>query len=205
MAGRGIFASVANSSINNKSDFFKKGSGRAVVLEMLHKNSDQNGLVFVMRALILSSRKKDESVIPNSPGDVVGWPQLLEHPKMKKMAQQNVKTALLNITGTKESEVTEAQFVELWEDAINYEAGTISEYNQRKIEKVQDLRGFLFDFDTYDQQTKDQKAADAAAVAAGKTPPKQTNTYVNFAFVPDQGDIEARIKDLDKTHPVRGG
>lgn len=205
MAGRGIFASVANSSTNNKSDFFKKGSGRAVVLEMLHKNSDQNGLVFVMRALILSSRKKDEAVIPNSPGDVVGWPQLLEHTKMKKMAQQNVKTALLNITGTKESEVTEAQFVELWEDAINYEPGTISEYNQRKIEKVQDLRGFLFDFDTYDQQTKDQKAADKAAIDSGKTPPKQTNTYVNFAFVPDQGDLEARIKDLDKTHPVRGG
>lgn len=205
MAGRGIFSAVANSSTNNKSDFFKKGSGRAVVLEMLHKNSDQNGLVFVLRALILSSRQKDKDVLPNNPGDVVGWPQLLEHPKMKKMAQQNVKTALLNITGTKESEVTEAQFVELWEDAINYEAGTISEYNQRKIEKVQDLRGFLFDFDTYDQQTKDQKAADKAAIDAGKTPPKQTNTYVNFAFVEDQGDIEARRKDLDKTHPVRGG
>lgn len=205
MAGRGIFSAVANSSTNNKSDFFKKGSGRAVVLEMLHKDSDQNGLVFVLRALILSSRQKDKDVLPNNPGDVVGWPQLLEHPKMKKMAQQNVKTALLNITGTKESEVTEAQFVELWEDAINYEAGTISEYNQRKIEKVQDLRGFLFDFDTYDQQTKDQKAADKAAIDAGKTPPKQTNTYVNFAFVEDQGDIEARRKDLDKTHPVRGG
>jgi len=205
MAGRGIFSAVANSSTNNKSDFFKKGSGRAVVLEMLHKNSDQNGLVFVLRALILSSRQKDKDVLPNNPGDVVGWPQLLEHPKMKKMAQQNVKTALLNITGTKESEVTEAQFVELWEDAINYEAGTISEYNQRKIEKVQDLRGFLFDFDTYDQQTKDQKAADKAAIDAGKTPPKQTNTYVNFAFVEDQGDIEKRRADLDKTHPVRGG
>lgn len=205
MAGRGIFSAVANSSTNNKSDFFKKGSGRAVVLEMLHKNSDQNGLVFVLRALILSSRQKDKDVLPNNPGDVVGWPQLLEHPKMKKMAQQNVKTALLNITGTKESEVDEAQFVELWEDAINYEAGTISEYNQRKIEKIQDLRGFLFDYDTYDQQTKDQKAADKAAIDAGKTPPKQTNTYVNFAFVEDQGDIEARRKDLDKTHPVRGG
>lgn len=202
---RAIFTAVANASTNNKSDFFKKGSGRAVVLEMLHKNSDQNGVVFVMRALILSSRQKDVAVIPNAPGDVVGWPQLLEHPKMKKMAQQNVRTALLNITGTKESEVTEAQFVELWEDAINYEPGTISEYNQRKINKVQDLRGFLFDYDTYDQQTKDQKAADAAAIAAGKTPPKQTNTYVTFSFVEDQGDLEKRIADLNKTNPIRGG
>lgn len=205
MAGRGIFSAVANSSTNNKSDFFKKGSGRAVVLEMLHKNSEQNGLVFVLRALIISSRQKDPAVLPNAPGDVVGWPQLLEHPKMKRMAQQNVKTALLNITGTNEKEVTEAQFVELWEDAINYEKGTISEYNQRKIEKVQDLRGFLFDFDTYDEQTKSQKEDDKAAVLANKPPPRQFNTYVKFAFVEDQGDIEARIKDLDKTHPIRGG
>ncbi len=188
--GREIYAQIAGSTANNKSDYIKKGSGQAVILECLKKVGNE-GETFVARLLITASKGKDGST-PNAPGDVVGWPQLLT--KFKATAMGNVKSFVLNTVGLKESDVTADQFVETFEDAINYVPGTKSEYNNREIKATQDFRGMLVNYDTYDQQTKAQKAQNS----------KETNTYVKFYHVSEQGDIAARRAELDKTHPIQG-
>ena len=188
--GREIYSQIAGSTANNKSDYIKKGSGQAVILECLKKVGN-DGEVFVARLKILSSKPKDGSK-PNEPGDVVGWPQLLT--KFKATAMGNVKSFVLNTAGVQETEVTADQFIEQFEDAINYTPGAKSEYNGRAITAVQDFRGMLVNYDTYDQQTKAQKAAKS----------NETNTYVKFAHVSDQGDLEARKAELDKTNPIQG-
>lgn len=194
--GREIFAQMAGVTASNKGDYIKKGSGRCVILECLKKTSaDSGGDVFIARVKIVSSKGKDGST-PNTPGEKVGWPQLLT--KYKQTALPNVKSFVLNVVGAKESEITADEFIAQFEDAINYKAGEKSEYNQRVITAVQDFRGMLVDYDTYDQQTKDQKAD----TKAGK--PFQTNTYVNWSHVAEQGDLEKRRAELDVSDPLRG-
>lgn len=190
MGTRDIFNKMYDADPNSKSDYFKKGSGRAVVLEMLKKNGD-SGEVFVIRAKILEAKGKDGSV-PNQPGDRVGWPQLLT--KFPKTAYANIQGAILALVGASKEQVPRDDFVAAYEDAINYVKGTKSEYNGREINEVQAARGMLIDFDTYDQQTKAQKASSS----------KETNTYVKFYHVADQGDVAARRAELDKTDPIQG-
>ncbi len=156
------------------------------------KRDGNSGEAFIARCLILSSRAKD-GVSPNAPGDVVGHICILSGAN-KNVGLSKTKTFVLSAVGVKEAEITGEQFIETFEDAINYVPNSKSEYNQREIKEVQALRGMLINFDSYDQQTKAQKASGS----------KETNTYMNFTHVPDQGDIEARRKELDKTHPLQG-
>lgn len=193
--GKDIFSKIANTTANTKGDFFKKGSGRAVILECLRKNGD-SGEAFIVRCKILEARPKDGAVC-NNVGDRVGYVQLLE--KFKSSAA-NVKSFVLAVVGLRESDVTADDFVETIEDMVNYQAGTKSEYNGRTIQNIQIARGMLIDYDTYDQQSKAQKAE-----GAGKF-----NTYVRFIHVPateglnDAKSVAARRAELDVTDPLQG-
>ncbi len=195
--GREIFAAVAGTPAASKGDYFKKGSGTAVILECLRKETDESGEMFIPRFKVLTATGKDGSVT-NAPGDKVAWPQFLTKSKFPKIARANVKAFVLAVTGDREADITADQFIATWEDMINYQAGSISEYNKREIKDVQAARGVIIGWTTYDQQTKGQKEQ---SKAGGKY---ESNTYVTFSHVPDQGDIEARIAELDKTDPVKG-
>ncbi len=195
--GREIFASTAATKAAAKDPYIAKGYGKAVILECLQKESDEAGLVFVARMKIIEATGKDGST-PNRVGETVGFVQMLTKSKYPKIAKAEVKAFVLAACGDTESSITADQFISNWEDMINYVPGALSEYNGRKITDVQAARGVIIAFDTRDAQTKAQKDA---VKAGGKF---ETNTYPAFKHVPDQGDIEARIKELDATDPIRG-
>ncbi len=195
--GREIFNKMYDASPNQKGDYFKKGSGRCIVLEAVSKESADSGKFFSLRCKIISAQSKDGKPC-NNPGDRVGWPQLLD--KYPKTAYPNVQGAILAIVGAKKEDVTKEEFVSTYEGMINYVKGTKSEDSGNIINEVQSARGMLLDFDTYDQQTKDQKAETKAS--GGKV--FNTNTYVKFFHVADQGDLAGRIAELDKTDPLQG-
>lgn len=197
MASREIFNKMYDASPNQKGDYFKRGSGRVVVLEAVQKDGADCGLFFSLRCKVLSAKPKD-GVPCNNEGDRVGWPQLLD--KFPKTAYPNVQGCVLAIVGCRKDEITKEQFTATFEDMINYVKGTKSEANGRSIDEVQAARGMLLDFDTYDQQTKVQKAETLAS--GGKV--HNTNTYVKFFHVAEQGDIAARRAELDKTDPLQG-
>ncbi len=198
---RAIFDKMYDASQNQKSDYFKKGSGTCVVTECLLKNSADTGETFILRAKIVDAKPKDPQNPCNSPGDRVGWPQLLT--KFPRTAFSNVQGLVLAIVGAKKEDVSKDDFVATYEDCINYQKGTKSEFSGRLIEAVQAARGMLLSFDTYDQQTKAQKAASEAAAKLGQKV-FETNTYVRFYHVADQGDLAARVAELDKTDPLQG-
>lgn len=193
--GKDIFSKIATTSANSKGDFFKKGSGRAVILECLRKNGD-SGESFIARCKILEVKPKDGAPC-NNVGDRVGYVQLLEK---FKSAASNVKSFVLAVVGLREADVSAEDFVETIEDMVNYQAGTKSEYNGRIINNVQVARGMLVDFDSYDQQSKAQKAE-----GLGKF-----NTYVRFVHVPateglnDEASVAKRRAELDVTDPLQG-
>ncbi len=188
MAIQGIFGKIANAQANQKGDFIKKGSGRAVILECMQK-SGNSGNNFIVRLKILASKGKDGST-PNAEGSQVSWIQSLDK---FQSAFGNVKAFVLNVTGVKEAEVSAEEFVETLEDMINYVPGAKSESSGRSITATQAARGMLVDYDTYDQQTKTQKAAKST----------ETNTYAKFIHVTEQGDVAARRAELDKTDPLQ--
>ncbi len=195
--GREIFASTAATKAASKDPYFKKGSGRAVILECLQKTTDEAGTVFVARCKILEAKGKDGSA-PNEVGETVAFIQMLTKHPFPKIAKAEVKAFVLAACGDTETSITADQFIANWEDMINYVPGSLSEYNGRKITDVQAARGVIIAFDTRSAQTKAQKDA---VRAGGKY---EINDYTFFKHVPDQGDIEARIKELNATDPIRG-
>ncbi len=195
---RAIF-NIYDAKQSGRGEYFKKGSGEAVIVECLKKDDADAGEVFVMRAKITKASPKDGQPC-NSVGERVGWPQLLT--KYPKMAPGNIQNMILAAVGVSKEQITKDQFVETYEDMINYVPGTKSEHSGRLINEVQGARGMLIRFDTYDQLSKEQKAILKSNPNAAVKP----NTYVKFYHVPGQTEeeIAARRAELDKTDPCEG-
>ncbi len=199
MAGRSIFAESHAAEGSFQSDYYKDGSGVAVILENLKKNSNDSEK-FIGRHLIVSVTKKGDAPC-NLVGEQVGWVQ--NYTVYPKMAKKNVQQYILAIVNTKKENISVDDFVATCEDCINYVAGTVSEYNGRKVEEVQAARGMLIRFDTYRSATKAQKAAAKPGEAPG------TLCFVNFSPVDEKNgnspkEIAKRRAELDVSHPIRG-
>ncbi len=197
--GRSIFADSYAAPTTFTSDWYKDGSGVAVILENLKKTSDDSEK-FIARHLILSVTKKG-SAESNNVGEQVGWVQ--NYTIYPKMAKKNVQQYILAIVGQNIAQIKLDDFVATCEDCINYTPGIISEYNGRKVEDVQAARGMLIKFDTYRHATKAQKAA----AKPGEAP--NTLCFVNFTNISEQNgnspeEITKRRAELDVSHPIRG-
>ncbi len=194
--GRDIFASTAATAASAKDPYICRGGGTAVILECMQKNVANVGDIFVSRMKILESVPRDGK--KHHKGEVVTFLQNFTKAKYPKIPRAEVKAFVLAASGLRESEISGDQFIAEWENMINYVNGAKSEYNDRVITDVQSARGMIVKFTTYDKQTAAQKAASAAGKAF------EVNSYPVFSHVPDQGDIEARIKELDASDPIRG-
>lgn len=201
MTGRSIFAESYNAEASFTSDYFKDGTGTAVILENLQKTKDGEEK-FIARMKIVAVTPK--SGLPaNVIGEQVGWIQMVS--KFPKVAKPNIQKYIMAIVNGNKDTIAIEDFVATCEDCVNYQPGAISEYNGRKIEVVQAARGMLIKFDTYRQATNKQKVANAA----NPTKPPETSVFVNWSHVDeahgnDEASIAKRRAELDATDPIKG-
>lgn len=203
---RAIFSRAKKAqATGKKSEFLRDGSYVLGVLQIISKKSDQSGLNFIARMLVLKSESKGDldpvtqkPVIPNPVGSVVGYIQQLD--AYPKTAPGNVKAFMLELGGMTEQEGDTIEEVEI--DGKKVQMSRLEILGEGAAGPEQLARGMLLNCSTRQAQVKTGKNA-------GKI-----NTYPQFDHVGDAADatefggnsdedVARRRAEWDKTHPVQ--
>ncbi len=196
--GRGIYGELADSETrkSKNEDYLEKGAGQVLIKECFKGETKLKEEYFRLRVRTTATKERKGKM--HAVGENLVWIVKFKTGFQRVNALKDVKSLVLAVVGFKESEVTAEQFIEQFEDAVNYRSGDKSEVTGREIKEVQDLRGMLVNFDTEEKQTKAQKEASDKGGAF------ETRSYVRWAHCAEQGDIAKRRAELDVTDPLQG-
>lgn len=193
-----LFQKIGAAQANNKGENFRAGKGRVVIEEIIADKMNEGNTVVVKCKVLSSSNKGDRArkhpkedvpsgdlIEPNAVGSHPSWPQLIDK---HKSAAGNVKTFVLQLLGFNEKDVTSQQFAETMAE--------LSDKSDNKTRQRQPGRGFVIDYETYDQKVK-------SGATAG-----EWRTYVRWIHVgKDAGnskeEIATRRAELDKESPLK--
>lgn len=188
-----------------KSEFIRDGRYILGVLQIISKVSEQSGLNFIARMLVLKSESKGDvdqktkqPITPSAVGSVVGYVQQLD--KYPKTAPGNVKAYMLELAGMSESDADQVEVVEI--DGKQLQMSRFEILGEGASGPEQLSRGMLIRCSTRQGEVK-------SGPNAGKI-----NTYPQFEHVSedpnatefggnDDAGIAKRREEWDKIHPVQ--
>jgi hypothetical protein len=202
---RAIWGRVKKSkATGKKSEFIRDGKYLLGVLQIITMTSDESGLNFIARLLVLKSESKGDldpktkqPVTPNPAGSVVGFVQ--QPDAFPKTAPGNIKAFMLALSGMSEEQGDEMVEVEI--DGKTLQMANIEVLGEGAAGKEQLARGMLISCATRQGQVKTGKNAG------------QINTYPQFDHVGDapdatefggngDADVARRRAEWDKTYPL---
>lgn len=202
---RAIWGRVKKSkATGKKSEFLRDGKYTLGVLQIMSFQSEESGLNFVAKMLVLKSESKGDldpktkqPVIPNPVGSVVGYIQQLD--AYPKTAPGNVKAFMLELGGMSEAESEELEEIEI--DGKKVQMSRLEILGESAEGPEQLARGMLLTCSTRQ-----------AAVKSGKNQ-GAINTYPQFSHVGEASDatefggnndedIARRRAEWDKTNPI---
>lgn len=202
---RAIWGRVKKSkATGKKSEFLRDGKYVLGVLQIMSKVSEQSGLNFIARMVVLKSESKGDldpktkqPVIPNPVGSVVGYIQQLD--AFPKTAPGNVKAFMLELGGMSEAEGDTIEEVEI--DGKKVQMSKLEILGEAAGGPEQLARGMILTCSTRQ-----------AAVKTGKNI-GAINTYPQFSHVGEDpastefggnndADVARRRAEWDKTYPL---
>ena len=188
-----------------KSEFIRDGKYVFGVLQIISKQSDESGLNFIARLLVLKAESKGDldpktkqPVIPNPVGSVVGYVQQLD--AYPKTAPGNVKAFMLALGNMSESEGDTVTEVDIGGGKV-VQMSNLEVLGEGAAGPEQMARGMIIACTTRQGTVKTGKNAGNVNTYPQFDPIGQETDATEFGGNGDE-DVARRRAEWDKNYPV---